>query len=159
MKYPIILLCLLSITGCNTTQSAQIETKQPVAETPVKEETPRKEPLRKNPDPNENPFHGLDINPNQVVNSGKPVSCGRIDIVLGNMEKKYGEVPIVMGDAEFHTGPGQKAIIKSVLTYNPKTGTYTFLEQMPMERRLICILSSGTAKLIPLKKSPKGTAL
>ena len=127
MKYPIILLCLLSITGCNTTQSAQIETKQPVAETPVKEETPRKEPLRKNPDPNENPFHGLDINPNQVVNSGKPVSCGRIDIVLGNMEKKYGE--------------------------------YTFLEQMPMERRLICILSSGTAKLIPLKKSPKGTAL
>ena len=43
-----------------------------------------------------------------------------------------------------------------MLVQNQKTGSYTFLEQMPVEERLMCILSTGHGKL---KISPLGTKL
>ena len=54
-------------------------------------------------------------------------------------------------------GKSGEVQIMSTLTYNAKTGTYTFLEQMPAEQRLLCILSVGTAKLN--NELGKGTAL
>jgi hypothetical protein len=103
---------------------------------------PKEEELSKN-----NPFEKTPIPPNQVVTSTKPVICGRIDIILSRMEKKFGEVPIMFGKVASTTPNNDEVLVMSTLTYNAETGTYTFLEQMPAEQRLLCILSVGTAKL------------
>ena len=128
------------VVGCQTTQSAETETVPEV----VKEvqQLPKEEELSKN-----NPFEKTPIPPNQVVTSTKPVICGRIDIILSRMEKKFGEVPIMFGKVASTTPNNDEVLVMSTLTYNAETGTYTFLEQMPAEQRLLCILSVGTAKL------------
>ena len=35
------------------------------------------------------------------------------------------------------------------LTHNSETGTYTFFEQLPSDKRIICILSGGKAEIKP----------
>jgi hypothetical protein len=137
------------VVGCQTTQSAETETVPEV----VKEvqQLPKEEELSKN-----NPFEKSPIPPNQVVTSTKPVICGRIDIILSRMEKKFGEVPIMFGKVAAVTPNNDEVLVMSTLTYNAETGTYTFLEQMPVEQRLLCILSVGKAKL---KESGEGTKL
>ena len=133
-------MAMFLVVGCQTTQSAETETVPEV----VKEvqQLPKEEELSKN-----NPFEKTPIPPNQVVTSTKPVICGRIDIILSRMEKKFGEVPIMFGKVASTTPNNDEVLVMSTLTYNAKTGTYTFLEQMPAEQRLLCILSVGTAKL------------
>ena len=71
------------------------------------------------------------------------------------MEDSFGEVPILVGKVPVQDEKGTRQVI-STLTYNPKTQSYTFLEQMPLEPRIVCILSSGYGKLNTLKL---GTAL
>ena len=133
-------MAMFLVVGCQTTQSAETETVPEV----VKEVQvlPKEEELSKN-----NPFEKTPIPPNQVVTSTKPVICGRIDIILSRMEKKFGEVPIMFGKVASTTPNNDEVLVMSTLTYNAETGTYTFLEQMPAEQRLLCILSVGTAKL------------
>ncbi len=133
-------MAMFLVVGCQTTQSAETETVPEV----VKEvqQLPKEEELSKN-----NPFEKTPIPPNQVVTSTKPVICGRIDIILSRMEKKFGEVPIMFGKVASTTPNNDEVLVMSTLTYNAETGTYTFLEQMPAEQRLLCILSVGTAKL------------
>lgn len=144
-------MAMFLVVGCQTTQSAETETVPEV----VKEVQvlPKEEELSKN-----NPFEKTPIPPGQVVTSTKPVICGRIDIILSRMEEKFGEVPIMFGKVASEVpGKSGEVQIMSTLTYNAKTGTYTFLEQMPAEQRLLCILSVGTAKLN--NELGKGTAL
>ena len=143
-------MAMFLVVGCQTTQSAETETVPEV----VKEVQvlPKEEELSKN-----NPFEKTPIPPNQVVTSTKPVICGRIDIILSRMEKKFGEVPIMFGKVASTTPNNDEVLVMSTLTYNAETGTYTFLEQMPAEQRLLCILSVGTAKLN--NELGKGTAL
>lgn len=142
-------MAMFLVVGCQTTQSAETETVPEV----VKEvqQLPKEEELSKN-----NPFEKTPIPPNQVVTSTKPVICGRIDIILSRMEKKFGEVPIMFGKVASTTPNNDEVLVMSTLTYNAETGTYTFLEQMPVEQRLLCILSVGKAKL---KESVEGTKL
>ena len=142
-------MAMFLVVGCQTTQSAETETVPEV----VKEvqQLPKEEELSKN-----NPFEKSPIPPNQVVTSTKPVICGRIDIILSRMEKKFGEVPIMFGKVAAVTPNNDEVLVMSTLTYNAETGTYTFLEQMPVEQRLLCILSVGKAKL---KESVEGTKL
>ena len=143
-------MAMFLVVGCQTTQSAETETVPEV----VKEvqQLPKEEELSKN-----NPFEKSPIPPNQVVTSTKPVICGRIDIILSRMEKKFGEVPIMFGKVAAVTPNNDEVLVMSTLTYNAETGTYTFLEQMPVEQRLLCILSVGKAKLN--NELAKGTKL
>ena len=149
------MMAMFLIVGCQTTQSAETETMPEVVKE-VKALPKEKEVVAPKKEVTKNPFKNVDIQPQTVVTSTKPVICGRIDIMLGRMEKRFGEVPVFLGKLGVkNPGETEKQIV-ATMTYNSKTGSYTFLEQMPMEERLMCILSSGHGKL----NSPSlGTAL
>ena len=148
-------MAMFLIVGCQTTQSAETETMPEVVKE-VKALPKEKEVVAPKKEVTKNPFKNVDIPPQAVVTSTKPVICGRIDIMLGRMEKRFGEVPVFLGKVGVkNPGEVEKQVI-ATMTYNPNTGSYTFLEQMPNEERLMCILSSGHGKL----NSPTlGTAL
>ena len=131
------------IVGCQSTQSAETETKPEVVKE-VKALPKEKEVLAPKKEVTKNPFKNVDIPPNQVVTTAKPVVCGRIDTILGRMESSFGEKPIMIGKAP---SKDNKQVMVT-LTYNEQTGSYTFLEQLPAEKRLICIISSGRGKII-----------
>ena len=135
------------IVGCQTTQSAETETMPEVVKE-VKALPKEKEVVAPKKEVTKNPFKNVDIPPQAVVTSTKPVVCGRIDIMLSRMEKRFGEVPVFLGKVGVkNPGEVEKQVI-ATMTYNPNTGSYTFLEQMPMEERLVCILSTGHGKLM-----------
>ena len=136
------MMAMFLIVGCQTTQSAETETKPEVVKE-VKALPKQKEVVAPKKELTENPFQNIDIPPNQVVTSTKPVICGRIDTVLSRMESSFGEKPIMIGKAP---SKDNKQVMVT-LTYNEQTGSYTFLEQLPLEKRLICIISSGNGKL------------
>ena len=141
------MMAMFLIVGCQTTQSAETETKPEVVKE-VKALPKEKEVVAPKKEVTKNPFKNVDIPPQTVVTSTKPVICGRIDIMLGRMEKRFGEVPVFLGKLGVkNPGETEKQIV-ATMTYNSKTGSYTFLEQMPMEERLMCILSSGHGKLM-----------
>ena len=147
MKFITILLISLVLVGCQTTQKAEAEN------TP---NLPKEgEPLLKSEDIN--PFEDRDIPDGTIITSSKPIICGRIDTILARMEKRFGETPILAGKVAAVTPGKGESQVMSVLTYNAKTGSYTFLEQMPAEERLMCILSSGHGKLN--KNLVEGTSL
>ncbi len=133
--------------GCQTIQKAEAENNPNLPK--------EVEPLLKTEELN--PFKDRDIPSKQVITSSKPIICGRIDTVLTRMEEKFGEVPVFMGKvATIAPGKGEVQVM-ATLTYNSKTNSYTFLEQMPADQRIVCILSSGHGKLN--KNFIKGTAL
>ena len=136
-------MAMFLIVGCQTTQSAETETKPEVVKE-VKALPKEKEVLAPKKQVTKNPFKNVDIPPNQVVTSTKPVICGRIDTVLSRMENSFGEKPVLIGKAPSRNNKQ----VMVTLTYNEKTGSYTFLEQMPLEERLICIISSGHGKIM-----------
>lgn len=137
MKHLSTLMAMFLLVGCQTTQSAEVDTKPPPK---PKLELKAEKELK-------NPFKDSEIIAGQIVTSSKPVICGRIDVVLNNMKSKFGEVPIMMGKVKAVNPGNIEKEVMATLTFNAKTGTYTFLEQMPLEDRLMCILSSGTGKL------------
>ena len=140
-------MAMFLIVGCQTTQSAETETKPDIVKE-VKELPKEKEVTKPNNDSMlYNPFAGVEIPPGQVVTSHKPVICGRIDIMLSRMEERFGEVPIMMGEVDAEVVGKGLIKIMSTLTYNTTTGSYTFLEQMPAEQRLLCIISTGKGKV------------
>ena len=137
------MMAMFLIVGCQTTQSAETETKPEVVKE-VKALPKEKEVLAPKKEVTQNPFKNVDIPPNQVVTSTKPVVCGRIDTILGRMENVHGEKPVMLGQTP-DKGETQAMV---TLTYNEQTGSYTFLEQLPAEKRLICIISSGYGKIM-----------
>ena len=139
MKHLSTLMAMFLLVGCQTTQSAEVDTKPP-PEKPKLELKEEKE-LK-------NPFKDSDIIAGTIVTSSKPVICGRIDVILNNMNAKFGEIPVMVGKVSVPNPGEDTKEIMATLTYNPKTETYTFLEQMPLEERLMCILSSGKGKVI-----------
>ena len=92
-----------------------------------------------------NPLADIEIPPMQIFSSTKPVMCGRVDSILNQVYEKYGEVPLFVGETEVTQPSNTKSMI--TLTFNDATGTFTFLETMPIEQRLFCVLSSGKARL------------
>ena len=141
------MMAMFLIVGCQTTQSAETETKPEVVKE-VKALPKQKEVLAPKKELTKNPFKNVDIPPQTVVTSTKPVICGRVDVMLTRMKKKFGEVPVFVGKLGVQN-PGEAAKqVVAMMVYNAETGSYTFLEQMPMEERLMCILSSGHGKLM-----------
>ena len=135
------------IGGCQTTQSAETETKPEVVKE-VKALPKEKEVVAPKKEVTKNPFAKKDIPPQAVVTSTKPVICGRVDVMLTRMKKKFGEVPVFVGKLGVQN-PGEAAKqVVATMTYNPNTGSFTFMEQMPIEERLVCILSTGHGKLM-----------
>ena len=133
------------IVGCQTTQSAETETMPEVVKE-VKALPKEKEVVAPKKEVTKNPFAKKDIPPQAVVTSTKPVICGRIDIMLGRMEKRFGEVPVFMGKIGVQNAGEDEKQDVATMTYNKQTGSFTFLEQMPLEERLMCILSTGHGK-------------
>ena len=133
-------MAMFLLVGCQTIQSAETETVPEV----VKKATVLPEEEVKNN--NGNYFEGIDIPPEQLVTSHKPIICGRIDVMLDRMKTRFGETPLFLGKVGVQDGSGAHEIV-STMTYNSKTGSYTFLEQMPSEKRLMCIISSGHGKI------------
>ena len=135
MRYIISIFLLSLLLGCQTTETA-VPTSKVNLETKVE----------KLEDKLENPFAGNEIPPNITVTSTKPVICGRIDIILTNMQNKFGEVPVFIGKSETASPIGKDYNIIT-LTYNQETKTFTFFEQMPLEKRLLCMLASGKGEI------------
>ena len=95
-----------------------------------------------------NPFANVEnIPPNTVVTSQKPIICGRMDTMLNNAFKMHGEVPVIYGEAENISITGEKISSLMTVTHNAETGTYTLFEQLPTEKRLLCMLSGGKAEI------------
>mgnify|MGYP001258276108 FL=1 len=149
------MMAMFLVVGCQTTQSAETETKPEVVKE-VQALPKEREVVAPKQEQTQNPYQGIDIPAQTVVTSTKPVICGRVDIMVGRMKERFGEVPIFLGKIGVQNpGEGAKQIV-AMMVYNSNTGSYTFLEQMPNEERLMCILSSGHGKL----NSPTlGTAL
>ena len=136
-------MAMFLVVGCQTTQSAETETVPEVVEEvqvlPKEKELPKEKAT-------DNPFANKEIPAGIVVTSNKPVICGRIDIMLVRMEERFGEVPVFMGKIGVQNpGEDEKQVV-ATMTYNKQTGSFTFLEQMPLEERLMCILSTGHGK-------------
>ena len=124
-------MVILLLAACKTTESAKLEV---VKEAPIEETS---EVI--------NPLADIEIPPMQIFSSTKPVMCGRVDSILNQVYEKYGEVPLFVGETEVGQPSNTKSMI--TLTFNDATGTFTFLETMPIEQRLFCVLSSGKARL------------
>ena len=148
-------MAMFLVVGCQTTQSAETETKPKVVKE-VQALPKEKEVVAPKQKQKQNPYQGIDIPAHAVVTSSKPVLCGRIDIILGRMKERFGEVPVFLGKMVIQNPvEGEKQVV-AVLVFNSNTGSYTFLEQMSNEKRLMCILSSGQGKL---NSPPLGNAL
>lgn len=122
-------MVILLLAACKTTESAELEV---VKEAPI-EETSKVI----------NPLADIEIPAMQIYSSTKPVMCGRIDSILNRVYEEYGEVPMFVGETDVNDVNEQSMV---TLTFNDVTGTFTFMETMPVERRLFCVLSSGKAQ-------------
>jgi hypothetical protein len=73
------------------------------------------------------------------------------------MYTKYGERPVFLGESKaLHPTTGYNITPMVTITYNDETGSFTVLEQMPLEERLLCILVVGIGNF---KNTTKGTSL
>ena len=142
------------VTGCQTTQSAEIESEIPKATTTTEKESNTEVTT---PEPNFNPFKNKDIPTNMVVRSKKPVHCGKLDTYLNNLQKKFGEIPVFVGHSKVMLSTGEQKAVMVTMMMNLETGTFSFMETMPIEERLVCMLSSGKGQLRieKLKKEQK----
>ena len=139
---------VMGLVGCQTTPIVAEESKPS-----EKIEEPKVLPKEMD----KNPFDGKEIMPGQVVTSKKPVVCSRTDVILNNLYQKFGEKPIFVGQVPNAMPSGMPVISMLTVTYNTDSETFTVLEQMPAEDRLMCILAHGKGKLH--QDIVKGTAL
>ena len=139
---------VMGLVGCQTTPIVAEESKPP-------ENIEEPKVLPKEMD--KNPFDGKEIMPGQVVTSKKPVVCSRTDVILNNLYQKFGEKPIFVGQVPNAMPNGMPVISMLTVTYNTDSETFTVLEQMPAEDRLMCVLAHGKGKLH--QDIVKGTAL
>ena len=137
-----MLMAMFLIVGCQTTQSSETETKLETINKKISIE---------------NPFKDKPIESGQLINSSKPVVCGRADAILTSMYTKYGEMPVFLGESKArHPTTGDNITPMVTITYNSETGSFTVFEQMPLEERLLCILVVGVGNF---KNTTKGTSL
>ena len=151
------MLAMFLVVGCQTTQSAETETEPKVVK--KVENLPEQEDIPEQEEQNSirNPFENMPIPPGAMVNSVKPVTCGRLDRIMETMQKQYGEKPVFVGKSISGHPSGEQIKTLATLLFNEDTGSWTFLEQMPTETRLMCLLSggeSGKTESLLLKKEP-----
>ena len=140
-------MAMFLIVGCQTIEAQLPEETKP-EETNVVVNT--EEVDTPNLDEILNPFANVENIPeNTVVTSQKPIICGRVDTMLNNAFEMHGEVPVIYGEAENISITGEKISSLMTVTHNAETGTYTLFEQLPTEKRLLCMLSGGKAEIKP----------
>ena len=88
--------------GCQTTQSANKDTKPADIEPIITEE---KKPI--------NPYAKKEIPEDLQIMTSKPIICGRVDKVLGRVKKVYGEEPVLLGQGTTEKEKTGKPIIPS----------------------------------------------
>jgi len=125
-------MAMFLVVGCQATQSAEVEPPKVTVQKEVQKENNLN-----------NPFLGIDIPPGAIIKSSKSVLCGEMGEILTNINKRFGEIPFMSGEIEVVYSSGLMKNILVILMVNPITNTYTFIEQMPNEERLMCILSAG----------------
>ena len=160
-----VTLMVMGLVGCQTTPIVAEESKpsEKIEEPKVLPQEPDEldkleEQLKKEEKKDtKNPFEGKTIMPGQVVTSHKPVVCSRTDVLLNNLYQKFGEKPIFVGQVPSAMPNGMPVISMLTVTYNTDSETFTVLEQMPAEDRLMCVLAHGKGKLH--QDIVKGTAL
>ena len=138
------MMALFLIVGCQTIEAQLPEETKP-------EETKSVAKVEKvDTDNTFNPLAEVEIPEDIILQSHKPIICGRMDSMLNRVKENYGETPLVFGRAE-NTSQITGEVITTIitLTHNSETGTYTFFEQLPTDDRIICILSGGKAKIKP----------
>ena len=136
------MMALFLIVGCQTIEAQLPEETKP-------EETKSVAKVEKaDTDNTFNPLTEVEIPEDILLQSHKPILCGRMDSMLNRVKENYGETPMVFGHAE-NTSQLTGEMITTIitLTHNSETGTYTFFEQLPSDDRIICILSGGKAEI------------
>ena len=134
-------MAMFLIVGCQTIEAQLPEETKP-------EETKSVAKVEKTDTDNKpNPLADDEIPKDILLQSHKPILCGRMDSMLSRVQENYNERPVVFGHAENTSQfTGETVHTMVTLTYNSETGTYTFFEQLPTDERIICILSGGKAK-------------
>ena len=134
-------MAMFLIVGCQTIEAQLPEETKP-------EETKSVAKVEKaDTDNTFNPLAEVEIPEDILLQSHKPILCGRMDSMLNRVKQNYGETPVVFGHAENTSQITRETINTMItLTHNSETGTYTFFEQLPTDERIICILSGGKAK-------------
>ena len=146
MKHLSWIMLMFLLIGCKTTPSAELETLSPKMEIPKTEDRA-----------NGSPFANTEIPTNIIIQSVKPVVCGEIASMLNNISKNFEEYPIMVGKSSLMMPNGEQTESMVTLTWNAKTGSFSFLEQMPIEDRLICLLASGKARKLEKKIKKSNT--
>ncbi len=147
------MLAMFLVVGCQTTQSAETETEPKVVE------EPQNLPEQEEQNSTGFPFENMPVPPGAMVNSVKPVSCGRIDTIIETMQNQYGEKPVFIGKSISTHPSGEQIKTVATLLFNEDTGSWTFLEQMPTETRFMCLLSGGEGGKTKGLLLKKGTSL
>ena len=148
-------MSMFLLVSCQTTQSAETTQIKSESETQKVVEEKKKEEVIV-----ENPLANMEtLPPGLVVKSVKPVICGEIGEMMNNFHKRFGEKPVLAGEehVRLHDGTVRKGMV--TMLYNEETQSFTFLEQMPADERLICVLSAGKIIRVNIKNSAVGSSL
>ena len=84
------------------------------------------------------------VPPGFMVQSNKPIVCGEIGEFMTRMYKSYGEIPVLVGESSTRFQNGRVKINIVTMLFNLETKSFTFIEQNPIDERLVCMLTSGT---------------
>lgn len=83
----------------------------------------------------------------QITTTEMEMICGGDDL-LTELSRKYGEQPVLMGDAQIRKS-GQNQPVMTILYTNPKTGSYTIL--LKIDDRY-CVMAAGS-QLVPVQSN------
>ena len=97
--------------------------------------------------------------PGLIVKSVKPVICGEVAEMMNNFHKRFGEKAVLVAEDQVRLQDGTVRKGMVTMLYNEETQSYTFLEQMPADERLICVLSAGKIIRVNFKNSAVGSSL
>lgn len=152
-KIFISLLSVFLLIGCKTTEdpkSASLETKLAKIETEINnlEKEIKKEEETKPSETEVVTALPEVLPPGLTIQSMKPVICGETGEIFTRMGRKYGERAVMGGQNPTRMPDGSIRNGLTAMLYNAETKTYTFLEQMPGDDRIMCMLSSGTMMTI-----------
>ena len=154
MKYITAIFLVFLLLGCKTTETVEIrpETKLESKVAKIENELTKLEKQIENKnEQEETPLNQMEVlPPGLMVQSNKPVMCGEIGEFMTRMYKKYGETPILVGETSVRFPDGTIKMNIVTMLFNSETKSFTFIEQMPIDDRLVCMLASG--KITRIKK-------
>ena len=149
MKYITAIFLVFLLLGCKTTETVEtnLETKLENIENDLTKL--EKQIEKKNEEKNSSEEMGS-FPPGFIVKSAKPIVCGEIGEFMTRMYKSYGEIPVLIGETSTRFQDGRVKLNIVTMLFNLETKSFTFIEQNPIDDRLVCMLASG--KITRIKK-------